>query len=193
MATTVRFDKLESTYGKFSASATSDGKVYRPGTIAQVVTKRSDAQTLYSSPISGNGTTITDLSITITPKFGNSLLVCKWMINGESHHDNVILIHKDGLLSITQNEEGYNNTAGNSRWSGILAARYDMDNNTTPTNMFLQYMATVKNTNAITFSPAVRATAGTAYTFALNRTLESTGADYREAMVSTGTIWEIIQ
>jgi hypothetical protein len=171
----------------------SGHKLYAPGTVVQVRTVRTEARNTYSAPTTGNGTTVTDLNLTITPKFSNSLLVAQWMFNGELHHDSVILIHKDGSLITTSGEAGFNATAGNSRWSGFSPSTYDVDISTTPQNMFIQYFATAGSVSSMTFAPAVRASDGTAKTLYLNRNVASAGADGQEVSVSTGIIWEIAQ
>lgn len=171
----------------------SGHKLYAPGSVVQVQTVRTEARNTYSSPTTGNGTTITDLNLTITPKFSTSLLACQWMINGEMHHDNVFLIHREGALVTTAGQTGYNSTTGNSRWSGYTSGFYDQNENSTPSNWFIQYFATANSTASTTIAPAVRGSGGTAHTFYLNRTVGSAGSDGYETMVSTGMIMEIAQ
>jgi hypothetical protein len=167
--------------------------IYAPGSVVQVQTVRSDSRTTISSPISGNGTTITQLNLAITPKFANSKLIMQWMINGEMHENNVILVHRNGSLITTAGETAYNSEAGNSRWSGVASSIYDADVASTIENYFIQYFCTAGSTSAQTFAPAVRASGGTAYTFFLNRTSAGTLTDNQESTISTGIIWEIAQ
>ena len=174
-------------------SIPSGHNLHYPGSIVQVQTVRSDLRTTYSSAASGNGTTVSELNLTITPKFSNSLIACQWMINGEMHHNNVFLIHRDGALVTTTGQTGYNSTTGNSRWSGYASAFYDQNESSTPSNWFIQYFGTANSTASTTIAPAVRASSGTAYTFYLNRTVASAGSDGSETMVSTGMIMEIAQ
>jgi hypothetical protein len=164
-----------------------------PGSVVQVKQIRTDARVTFASNNSGNGTTVTDLAITITPKFSNSLLIIQWMINGELHQDNTFLIHKNGALITTAGETGYNSVVGNIRSSGYAAGFYDQNEDSTPSNWFIQYYAVSGSTSAMTFAPAVRGSGGSNYTLALNRTLASSTADVYESMVSTGIIWEIAQ
>jgi hypothetical protein len=171
----------------------SGHKLYAPGSVVQVKTVRTEARNTYSAAVSGNGTTVTDLNLTITPKFSNSLLIIQWMLNGELHHDSVILIHKDGSLITTAGETGYNATAGNSRWSGFSYSPYDTDEDSTPKNMFIQYFSTAGSTSSMTFAPAVRSSNSNARTLYLNRAIGSAGGDSYEVSVSTGIIWEIAQ
>ena len=181
MASTLRFDKWENTLGA------------PYGTVLQVKTVRSDLRTTYSSATSGNGTTVSALNLTITPKFSNSLIACQWMINGEMHQDNVFIIHRNGALVTTPGQTGYNSTTGNSRWSGYASAFYDQNESTTPSNWFIQYFGTADSTASTTIAPAVRTSGGTAHTFYLNRVVASAGQDAHETMVSTGMIMEIAQ
>lgn len=164
-----------------------------PDSIVQVKYVRTDNRTTYASNNSGDGTTITDLNLTITPKYSNSLLLCQWMINGELHQDNVFLIHRNGALVTTSTYEGYNNAQGNNRWSGIASGFYDQNEDSTPSNWFLQYLIPAGSTTATTLAPAVRSSSGSNFTLALNRTINGASQDAYERMVSTGTIWEIAQ
>ena len=54
------------------------------------------------------------------------------------------------------------------------------------------YSQIAGSTASRTYAPAVRGSGGTAYTFALNRTLGSIGADNFENTVSTGIIYEVV-
>lgn len=167
--------------------------LYAPGMVAQVRYFRSDTRTTYSSLNTGNGTPVTELNLTITPRFSNSLLLMQWMINGELHQDNAFVIHRDGALITTSGATGFNSAVGNVRQSGFANAFYDQNEDSTPSNWFLQYAVTAGSTAPTTFVPAVRGTGATSYTFALNRVIANASQDNYESMVSTGTIWEIMQ
>lgn len=162
-----------------------------PGTIIQTVTVRSDTRTTYSSLTTGNGTTITALNITITPLYASSTLIIQWMINGECGNDNVLLIHQNGNLITTSGQEGYNNNAGNQRWSGYASAFYDRDDGSTPSNWNIMYSCPAGNTTSRTYAPAVRSSSGSASTLALNRTLTEGTENYRESMVSFAIAYEV--
>lgn len=171
----------------------SGHNLHYPGSVVQVATIRSDARTTYSSSTSGDGTTVSELNLTITPKFSTSLLVCQWMISGEMHQDNVFLIHRDGALVTTTGQTGYNSTVGNSRWSGYTSAFYDQNEDSTPSNWFIQYFATANSTASTTIAPGVRSSSSGNYTLALNRTINNLTQNAHESMVSTGMIMEIAQ
>jgi hypothetical protein len=161
------------------------------GNIVQVVYARTDARNTYASAVTGDGTTITDLNISITPTNANNRLICQWMINCEVHWDNVFLIHRDGALITTPGEEGRNNVS-NNRWVGYVAPSYDIDNNTTPTNLFVTYSQIAGSTTSRTYAPAIRASGSAPYTLFLNRVLASAGTEFNENMVSTAVIYEVV-
>jgi hypothetical protein len=165
--------------------------IHTPGEIIQVKYKRTDARVLYSAPASGNGTTIQDLEISIAPRKATSDLLIRWMINGESQHNVVTLIHQNRQLVFLPGHEGYNNVQGNSVWSGITCSVYDVDESSTPENFFIQYTIPAMTTEPRSYAPAVRQSAGSNNTFALNRTLVGLGSDNQENMISTGVIMEI--
>lgn len=167
--------------------------VASPGGIIQVAYTRSDARLTYSAPSTGDGTTITELGLTITPKKANSLLIMRWMLNGELHQDAMFVIQQDGALILQPNYQGVNNVIGNTRWSGIVSGRYDQDENSTPSNWYLCYTVPANSTNGRTYFPAVRSSGPTSYTFFMNRTVNNTGQDFYEVTVSTGSIMEIAQ
>jgi hypothetical protein len=176
-----------------AVTPTSGTTMRYPGQVVQVLTIRTDERTAYYSPNSGNGTTISELNLTITPKFSSSLLVMEWMMNCEVHHDNVILIHQNGSLITTSGYEGYNSGSGNQRWSGYASGFYDADEGSTMVNFYLLYAIPATNLNQRTYAPAVRSSSGTNYVFTLNKSLGSQGQDDYENTVSTGMIMEIQQ
>jgi len=164
-----------------------------PGQVVQMFTIRTDVRTAYSSLPSGNGTTLSALNLTITPKFSSSLIVMEWMINCEVHHDNVFLVHQDGSLITTSGYEGYNSGAGNQRWSGYLSGFYDANESSTMTNYYMLYSIPATNLSQRTYAPAIRSSTGTQYTLTLNKTISNQGEDVYENAVSTGLIMEIQQ
>ena len=172
------------------------GTVLRsPGMVIQTQYVRTNARTTYSSPNSGNGVTITDLNLTITPRLSTSLLIMQWMINAEwtTAWDNVFVLHKNGLLITTPGYQGYNQFGGNARWSGFVSGMYDNNSDSTMANYFLQYAIPAQSTTQQTFAPAVRGSGATSYTFFLNRCVGSTGTDNYEVSVSSGVIYEVAQ
>jgi hypothetical protein len=190
---TVKMSSLKSKNSDGAINIASGDTLYYPGKIAQVVQIRSDQHLTFSSPNTGNGTTITPLGMTIVPKFANSLLAITFMINGEVHEDNVFIMHRNDELIADTSHEGFNNVAGNVRSSGIASAFYDQNQDSTPSNWHLQYFIPAVNVESRTYAPAVRSSSGSNHTFALNRTINAASQDSYERMVSTGTIMEILQ
>jgi hypothetical protein len=163
------------------------------GNIVQCNRVRYDSRTNWSSNPSGNGTEITGLRLSISPRHAGNLLLCQWVLSGEIHHDNVFLVFRDGNLITTGGEQGYNSEVGNNRWSGFISSTYDSanDNSSTPHHWYIQYFCNADSTSSRFYSPAVRSSGGGSYTLSLNRTNGSTGQDGHEMTVSTGVIYEI--
>jgi len=165
-----------------------------PGGIVQAIYARTDATNSYAAPVSGDGTTILDLGVSIVPKLSNSLILLRFMINGEVHYDTVFTLHMNGRIITEAGYQGYNNQAGNARWSGVSSPPYDAnDQNSTQFQNFIQYYIPAGGTNPRTYAPAIRSASGTAYTLYLNRTIGSTGADSYEVAISTAVAMEIAQ
>lgn len=173
----------------------SGTSLYSPGMVVQTQRIRTDLKSTYSIAAgTGNGTSITDLGLTITPKFSNSLMLMTWMINHEVSYNSVFTILQDGSLITTSGYEAYNRESGNVRWSGVVSGVHDRaDISTTLTNAFIQYAVPAGSTAARTYTPACRASDATALTFYLNRPAAGTGQDTWENGVSTGIIMEIAQ
>jgi len=163
------------------------------GSIIQTVYVRSDAFTTYSAAASGDGTTVSALSASITPVSATNRIICKWIICGEigTTSDVVWLIHRNGALITTSGEEGRNNVS-NSRWVGFAPTPYDVDFASTPFSLAIQYSQIAGTTSTITYSPAIRASSATVNTFYLNRTINSTGQDSYENTVSTCILHEVV-
>jgi hypothetical protein len=156
--------------------------------VIQTVVVRNDARSTYSTNTTGNGTTVTPLNLTITPRFSSSIIICDWMINGELHQDNVFLVHKDGSLAAN----GYNLTSGNNRWAGLMSGFYDQNEDSTPSNWNLKYIdSSLGSIASRTYAPAVRSSSGTVYTFSLNGTISAAAQDFYERMVSIGVAYEV--
>ncbi len=165
----------------------------QPGSVVQVVNVRSDNRTTFSAPTSGNGTTVTELNLSITPRYTNSWVLCDWMINGEMHQDTVWLIHKGGVLQTSP--AGYNTAIGNVQWSGYVVHPYDADLASTPNNINIKYIDTnLGGTTARTYAPAIRSSnAAAAQTLFLNNNAANLSQAAYESAVSFGVAWEIRQ
>lgn len=165
-----------------------------PGSVIQTKYSRIDEMTSWSCPATVLGTVVTPLSISITPKYSDSLLIVEWMINGETYHDFGFLVYQDGLPIITSGYQGQNNIDLNSIKYNYVVGRYDAANNnsSTPMNYYLQYNTISGSILPRSYNIAVRASSS-ATTFWLNRTFGSAGASSYENMVSSVLIMEIKQ
>lgn len=165
--------------------------IKQPNGVVQTITHRTDERASFSVPSSGNGTTISPLSASITPVFADSLLLITIMVNCETLHNSVFLIHTDGVLIEDAGYESYNSISGNARYSGIAAPYLDRNESSTPTNYFIQYAVPANDTTTRSYALAIRASSTASYMLYLNRTYDSLGGEYRETGISNITIMEI--
>lgn len=165
------------------------------GNIVQMNRVRYDSRTTWSSNNGGNGTEITGLRLSMTPRHSGNLLLCQWVVSGDFHYDNVFLVFKNGGLITSPNAElGYNRETGNARWSGFTSSTHESagaDTGSTPHHWFIQYWCNAENTSNRFYSPAIRSSTGSNYTLYLNRCGSSNGQNSHETTVSTGVIYEI--
>ena len=164
---------------------TITNRLIQQGTVIQNVQASSSVRTTYTAAASGDGTAITQLDLTITPVRSDSVIWLRWTVFYEMHHDTGFVVHRDGTLI------GYNTYRGNVKWSNILTPFYDNDYSTTPNVSTINWFDPAGSTAARTYSLAVRSSSATAYTFALNRSLSSAGADGQEVGHSWGWAREI--
>ena len=165
------------------------GRIISPGAVLQTVYVRTDELNIYSSINSGDGTPIEPLNLSITPLYANSMILCQWMVNGELHQDNVLLIWKNGTLA----SDGFNQESGNVRWSGYASGFYDQNESSTPSNWKIMYADFPGSTAALTYGLATRSSSTGNYAFYLNRAIANAGANAYENLVSVGVIQEIAQ
>lgn len=163
------------------------------GSIIQTVYSRTNAVNTYSSPNTGNGTTITDLGITITPVNANNRIIIQWYVTYEVSNQSVFLIHRDGSLITDAGEEGYNpNFSSASRWNGYSISPFDTDTNSTPSNQFIMYSEIAASTTARTYALATRSSTASNHTFCLNRTVNAAAQDDFERGVSSVVAYEVV-
>jgi hypothetical protein len=157
-----------------------------PGAPVQMVTVQTRTQAEYAAPISGNGTNIALLNLTITPQKAGNRIHLDWFIHSEaSSHDMVYIITRnDVLLPDTT-------TANNNRWAGIMLNHYDPNFASTPVIDHVKFIDTNSLSTASTYRILIRSSSGTARTYRLNRAFSSAGADSNEAGVSSGIAMEI--
>lgn len=160
------------------------------GKILQVVTKRTDAKTVYSG---SNNYSIAELSTSITPVSSSSLIMVDIHLSYETNTTQTFKSTKDGSVMTASGYEGYNSNAGNQRWSGIAAPAYDVDSNSTMSHISLRYFDAAGSTTSRTYGLDIRTADPNNKTFYLNRCIGNAGADDFENGVSFVTIMEIAQ
>lgn len=168
-----------------AASGTSitvkDGNIIVPSSIIQVKYVRMDTRIAYTAQPSGTGTKVPDLSIGIAPKHKDSIIFLSWMLNIEANENVNWTIH-----------EGDNVVHGeNDRWHGITTTNYDADPASTPSNVKMIFWVPAINTEYRRYTPVHKSSNANAYTVTMNRTLNSTGQDSYETMISTGVAMEL--
>lgn len=165
--------------------------VYSKGQVVQVIVNRFDSPYAYSVPTTG--VEFTDLRLSITPKFVNSLIICTFQIHGEGtvDHGYILRVYKNGAIP-TGTYAGYNSVQGNQSWSGLaMAVPYETDFSSTPFTQTMHYYDFPATTSTINYSPGVVLNA--AGTYYLNRTVGSTGQAGHETGVSFVMITEVAQ
>ena len=160
-------------------------RVHPAGSIAQTVWVRSNTPTSY-----GNGAVITQLNLTITPRYASSRILCQWIIGGEAGTYNAgFRVAKDG--SLATNPLGTNANIGNVSYSFMSMFSYENDLASTPdtTSMFYMDDGTF-STASRTYAP-IYGNQGEGTNFILNRSINTSSAGH-EYLVSTGVCFEII-
>jgi hypothetical protein len=181
--------QIKNNAGTVTSKIDASGEFVNPGALLQFTNIRVDTLATYTGGASGNGTEITLLNQTITPKRTESKLLIYWEVQGEAHWDGTFVIWKNGTLM----SNGYNTSVGNQRWSGYSTFPYDPDFSTTPQRMILTFIDTPNTISPVTYSIAYRSSNGNTQTFQLNRPIASAGTDGHEVAVSMGYIMEIAQ
>jgi hypothetical protein len=157
-----------------------------PGAVLQSVSTQTRTQASYAAPITGNGTNIALLNLTITPQKAGNRIILDWFIHSEANSHNMVYIvtRNNVLLPDTTN-------ATNNRWAGLFLNHYDPDFLSTPVIDCVKFVDNNSLDVASTYRIHIRATGGTAFTFRLNRAFNSAGTDSFEAGVSNGVATEI--
>jgi hypothetical protein len=162
------------------------------GAVIQTAVVRFDGRPQYSMPTSYPGNLISDLRLSITPQYSNSMIICEWFISGEpNNHDAGVRVARNG--SVDFGSGGYNNNSGRNNHSFINAAWYDPDNNSTPKVVKILFYDFPGTTGGIFYDPCMASTDGGTRTFNMNRTTGSGGQNNHENGVSFGRITEIRQ
>lgn len=179
---------------KIAADGVTRTKINYAGAVLQCNMIRYDARPNVSAPASAQGTRMTQLRLSITPTYTNSLIVCEWHIHGEAgSHDQGFRVGKNGTVVTTAGFQGYNNNVGQVNHSFITSDHYDANDSSTPHCSVLMYFDRPNTTSATFYEPHVAAASPGTRNFNVNHTVDSTGAGNQENGVCFGRIWEIKQ
>jgi hypothetical protein len=180
--------------------------IYQPGQIIQVKYSQSMQRLRYNIPnndggsrgdifatgITQGGTVITPLNVTIQPKTLDSYIFIEFNVFYETDNNISFNIVRDGML-VGAAFGNVNDQVYNSKWSGAGVARYDNNNDSTPSYISLPWVDRPGTTDPVTYGFAVRSSGGSNYEFMLNTTYGSyqNGQDDYEVGVSFGIAQEI--
>jgi hypothetical protein len=179
---------------KIAADGVTRGKINYAGAVLQCNMIRYDARPLVSAPGAVNGTALTQVRLSITPTYANSLIICEWYLAGECNsHDQGFRVGKNGTVVTTAGYQGYNTDVGQVNHSFITSDDYDANDSSTPNTAVIMYYDRPGSTAAVYYEPHVAAADGPARTWYFNRVVGSAGQGNHENPVSFGRIWEIKQ
>lgn len=198
---------------------TSTERLYEIGEAVQMIFKRIDNITSYGTTSAssadnhrfnirsgdftdfGRLTLVPDCTMSITPKFSDSLIVWELNLQGEPNNENAGFLIAE--YNDTTNEwqiirrpgyEGYNNQTFINQQNTYISVFYDGDNNSTMRMSAFQYFdkpnTTSKKTYGIIFTST---TNNTDYSYRQNRTSSSPQSNNYEVGVSTMKMMEIKQ
>jgi hypothetical protein len=131
------------------------------------------------------GSEITALRTSITTSANNSKIMLDLILSGECHHDVVFFIQRIVGSTVTEIASSDPTSVG-SRIYGFASARYDNDTSSTPSSLIFKFLDSpnVPSGTSVQYRIRFYGTSAT-YTFALNRTLNSTNAADYETVSST--------
>lgn len=182
---------------QLSSNAITANTIAYAGAVLQTKVIRYDARPGYNGPTDNTygGTALTELRLTITPIYANSLIVCEWWIHGEANnHDSGWTVTTNGNPKTGGTYAQYNTDVGNNSHSYLLGDTfYDQDTGSTPTCSLLTYYDVPGSTATRYYDPRFGSNDGGSRTFYINRTVGSGGQVNHENGVSFGRITEIKQ
>ena len=161
----------------------ADSTLMSSGAVVQTVSKRVDTMSTWTAPI-GTNTIVSDLDLTITPKYSTSRILITYMISFEMFYNTVFRLGRNGVEIVR------NNTDAN-RWSGWVNPGYDVDDASTPRTNFYVWVDSPATVAATTYNLMISSSDSAARTLALNRATNSWGADNYETGISYVMLQEI--
>lgn len=166
----------------FNSAAT--GNIVNSGQVLQTVWKRVDTKTSWSVTNSGN--IITDMNISITPRYSTSKILVWFSPSYEITENATWRLGRNGSEIVR------NSVYPSSIFSGWANVQYDSDNNSTPYTNTYWYIDSPNTTATTTYNLICGSSAtGAVLTLFLNYTIGSTGTTNYEAGVSFAMLQEI--
>jgi hypothetical protein len=155
--------------------------IYAPGHAIQVKWNLSMERFYYAIPNNDDGmrgssfaegsnqggTIIRPLDITIIPKSVNSWIHVEFNMFYECDNNIVFSILRDGQLI----GAGFQDGGADGRYVGAGVARYDANNDSTPSYINLPWIDRPGTTSAVTYSIAAKSSTSSNYSLTLNSTL----------------------
>lgn len=166
-------------------SAAPNVTVYAPGQVLQTVWRKFDTHATYSALNDNVSRDIEGLNLNITLKRANSQVYLQWWLYYEMHYNTTFQAKRGGTVI------GFNNEAGNVRWSGIGAGEYEhsWNQDSTPSYLHLCYFDTPGSVGSHTYSLGVRSSNSSEnHAIRMNRAWGSYGDSYEG-----GVSWAMIQ
>jgi len=156
------------------------------GTVASVNMLQTRTQGDFVANPTGNGTIVTPLNITFTPKQAGNKVILEFTVNGEGSHEVGWIVTRNDV-NLPDTTDGSNNM-----WAVTTTGSHDGDISSTPNTRVIRILDLNTLAVASTYKVLVRCTyTAQTNTYKLNRTHNSTGADYRESLLSVVTATEI--
>lgn len=169
-------------YNSSSFNAAINSSIVNSGQVLQTVSMRYDTRSTWNIPTTP--TIITDMNISITPKFSTSKILVMYMLSYEVAENNVWRLGRNGT-------EIVRNSLDSNPWSGWGMVQYDADNSSTPFTNTYWYIDTPGTTAATTYNLMIVSSNGGAQTLYMNRTISSAGQDSYEVAVSFAMLQEL--
>jgi hypothetical protein len=181
------------TAGSIAGGSITGATTFPTGMVIQSKMTRAATKSVLSS----NSTPIevsSDLRLTITPKFANSMLKMSWVISGEGANPNsyVWRVGKDGATSSAV--LGYEPQLESGVWSGIYvgSSKSEVNDDSTPNTEgpFLFYVP-AEDTSARYYTLTFATGNSSTYSYYLGRTIGGSGSSDHENAIAFGFIEEI--
>lgn len=151
-----------------------------PGQCVQTVYRIYDGKWTGTAGNSGNGVELggSGLRLTMSPKYSNSVILLRWILHYELHHDCVFTVTRNNSII------GYNTQIGNRRSSGVAAPVYDRDYASTPSNIHIMWYDSPNTTSSRDWRIHARSANGSNRTISINRPLNNNGSNDNETGMS---------